>query len=173
MAEEGSAPELGGSSEAKGSFFSIAPITQIEKELSAADTPITIRMQRLFELREHRSPEATSLLLAALKDRTLIDSILFRQAALSGAFTAQTLKPVFCERFRFRQSLSVRLARPVFPSLSFAGVRRHEAAYVLGQLADAKALAFLEQTLEDETEHEMVRHEVKAKADITGFDRRL
>ena len=48
----------------------------------------------------------------------------------------------------------------LFIYLFSAGVYRHEAAYVLGQLKSVAAVSFLEKTLRDKTEDEMVRHEV-------------
>ena len=39
-------------------------------------------------------------------------------------------------------------------------MRRHEAAFVLGQLGNPKAISFLKDTLADAAEDEMVRHEV-------------
>lgn len=93
--------------------FEMPSLNQISADLKSDEVSIVVKMSHLYALREWGGTEATSLLIQALKDKTTIDSVLFR----------------------------------------------HEAAYVLGQLGSPMAISFLEDTLADNSEDEMVRHE--------------
>ncbi|KAL8446181.1 hypothetical protein Emed_005136 [Eimeria media] len=69
--------------DAQGGAFELPSFQQISEDLNDKDASITLKMSHLFALREKGGPEASRLLLQALKDRNTIDSVLFRRVQLS------------------------------------------------------------------------------------------
>ncbi|KAH9631976.1 hypothetical protein HF086_000313 [Spodoptera exigua] len=50
-------------------------------------------------------------------------------------------------------------SKPLFERYRAIALFRHEVAFVFGQMQDERSVPFLKKTLEDTSEHEMVRHE--------------
>ncbi|KAI5651967.1 HEAT repeats domain-containing protein [Phthorimaea operculella] len=65
-------------------------------------------------------------------------------------------KPLF---ERYRAMFSLRNMGTTESLKASSALFRHEVAFVFGQMQDARSVPFLKQTLEDTSEHEMVRHE--------------
>lgn len=62
----------------KGKGFDLPSLEQISADLNSKDVSIILKMSHLFSLREWGGQEATELLIQALRDKTTIDSVLFR-----------------------------------------------------------------------------------------------
>ena len=102
--------------------FDLPSLDQISADLKSNEASIVLKMNHLYALREWGGTEATSLLIQALKDRTTIDSVLFRQAQLTSwhEITYASSVPQRCMTRSFWHLGPLRCARP---SIGFIACR--------------------------------------------------
>ncbi|KAL8453566.1 hypothetical protein Emag_001785 [Eimeria magna] len=120
----------------QGSAFELPSFQKISEDLNDKDASIALKMSHLFALREKGGPEASRLLLQALKDRNTIDSVLFRHEA------ANLLGQLGCLE-------SVPFLEGVLADYSEDEIVRHEAAEALGAIGYEEATTVLAGYLKD------------------------
>ncbi|KAL8431752.1 hypothetical protein ACSSS7_005078 [Eimeria intestinalis] len=121
---------------AEESAFALPSFQEISQDLKNKDASIALKMSHLFALREKGGPEASRLLLQALKDRNTIDSVLFRHEA------ANLLGQLGCLE-------SVPFLEGVLADYSEDEIVRHEAAEALGAIGHEHASTVLAGYLKD------------------------
>ncbi|KAL8269751.1 hypothetical protein Esti_006314 [Eimeria stiedai] len=130
----------------QGSAFELPSFQQISKDLNDKDSSIALKMSHLFALREKGGPEASRLLIQALKDRNTIDSVLFRRVQLPVAArvheAANLLGQLGCLE-------SVPFLERVLADYSEDEIVRHEAAEALGAIGYEQASTVLAGYLKD------------------------